>query len=309
MQHEKATVKKSVKSYTTKKGIEKESISVKINLGAKSGFDDGDDVAVLPIAEFNKINNIDIDEIQRLKNDAADKDAINTANNEKIIKLNAELENRFNIIDDVTAKYKASEKTVDKLRDDISAKDKTIVELQSELNVAETTIDNLNAKNDELHSKLSEISDVLNNKNSIIDGLDKKIVALEKDIAVLNATDISELKDKAKELDVVKDKLDAVKDDLVYKTEIIALSESQIKEYALLVSYKDKQIERLENKGALDCILNRNVTADIDSPTLKLIDQSGNPIADAVDETIDAKVKSDDPDDNDDSGKDTLTII
>lgn len=307
MQHEKAIIKKAVKPYTTIKGEKKESISVKINLGAKSEFNDGDKVAVLPIDEFNKIKDINVDEIQQLKNDIADNDSINAANNERIIKLNAELENKFNIINDVTAKYKSSEKTIDKLRDDISAKDKKIVELESALNVANASIDDLTKKNDDIHSKLIELSDMLSNKNSIIDKLDKNIVALEKEIAVLNATDISGLKEKVKELDIVKDKLDAAKDDLIDKTEIIALSENQIKEYALLVSYKDKQIERLENKGVFDYILNRNVIDDIDSPELKLIDHSGNPTRNSFDdEIIDAKVKSDD--DNDESG-DTLTII
>ena len=308
MQHEKAIVKKAVKSYTTVKGEKKESISVNINLGAKSEFNDGDKVAVLPIADFNKVKDIDVDEIQQLKNDIADNDSINAANNERIIKLNAELENKFDIINDVTAKYKSSEKTIVKLRDDISAKDKRIVELESALNVAETTIDDVTANNDDLHLKLNNLSDTLSNKNSIIEGLDKQIAALEKEIAVLKATDISGLKEKANELDIVKDKLDAAKDDLIEKTEIIALSENQIKEYALLVSYKDKKIERLENKGVFDYILNKNVTADIDLPSLKLIDQSGNPTANIRDNIIDANVKSDDSDD-DDSGKDNLTIV
>lgn len=306
MQHEKAIVKKAVKSYTTVKGEKKESTSVNINLGAKSEFDDGDKVAVLPIAEFNKVKDINIDEVQQLRNDIADKDSINTANNERIIKLNAELENKFDIINDVTAKYKSSEKTIAELRDNISAKDKKIVELESELNVANSTVKDRDNEINVLSEKIDELNELISNSKEFIIDRDSKINDLKTEIAVLKATDISGLKEKAKELDIVKDKLDAAKDDIIEKTEIIALSENQIKEYALLVSYKDKKIERLENKGVFDYILNKNVTADIDSPELKLIDHSGNPTAKVNDETIDVNVKSDD--DNDKSG-DTLTII
>lgn len=57
-----------------------------------------------------------------------------------------------------------------------------------------------------------------------------------------------------------------------------------------ILSYKDKLIIALTKKGILDCILNKDVTADIVEPELYLIDSSGNVI------------KSD-------NGDDSLTII
>lgn len=275
MQHEIAEIKKSVKKYKTVKGIEKESISFYANLGSKSEFDDGDNVAVAPLDEFNKLNEISADEIQQLKNDAADKDAA-------IDRLN-----------EINAKLKASEKNVADLRDNISKKDKIIAELESELKVADATIDDLSDKKDKVHSKLSDLSDVLSNKNSVIDDLDKQIIELEKEIAVLNVIDISELKEKAKDSDKAN--------------KIIIRLQNQIIELKDLLKYKDDKIYRLENKGLLDTILNKDVTADITAPTLYLIDSSGN-LKDKKDINVAASDVGDDkPDDN--SDKDTLTII
>lgn len=305
MQHETATVKKVVKRYKTVNGDEKESISYNAKVSAKSGFKDGDEVVIIPADDFDEINNVDVAEFQQLKNDVADRDATIVANNESIAKLNAELKSKLNLINETTGKLKASEKTVADLRDDVSAKDKIIAELKSELNVANATIDDVTAERDSIHSKLNELSDVLSSKNSIIDDLDSTIKELEKDVAVYDAIDISGLKDKAKELEKAN--------------KVIIRLQSETKEYILLNAYKDKKIDALENKGALDYILNRNVTAGIPEPTLLLIDSSGNPITDNDAELeIDKIAESNDdatddngdatPDD-DDSGKDTLTII
>ena len=77
-----------------------------------------------------------------------------------------------------------------------------------------------------------------------------------------------------------------------------------------LVNYKDKEIDALENKGVLDTLFKKDVTADIDSPTLYLIDSSGNLIKEKDDIDVDASDVADDHVENDDdSGDDTLTII
>ena len=271
MQHEKATVKKAVKTYNTKKYGEKKSISVNINLGAKSEFNDGDEVAILPIAEFNKISDIDIDEIDDLKNGIAEKDATITANNESIDKLNAELKDKLDIINDITSKLKSSEKTVKDFEFDISANDETIAELTSE-------IDDLKDTNKKLLLRLNELTDLISGKDSKIDELivinkkhSDKITELTVEIAKYDIDDIDELKQ--------------------FKN-VAFKYQKQVMEYMMLVNYKDKEISAYKNQGLIKHFINsitgKDATVDIsdEKPTLKLIDESGNTIADPDDDNI-----------------------
>ena len=167
MQHETATVKKSVKKYTTVKGIKKESISFNINLGAKSGFNDGDDVAIIPIAEFNAITDADADEII-------------IANNEKIDKLNAELHDKTNLLDDLSVKFKAYEKTIDELESDISAKAEIINDCK--IKIAEFNAVDIGKltekadKLDDLKDELIELNKKLDAKSNIISLLQNQIM-------------------------------------------------------------------------------------------------------------------------------------
>ena len=96
MQHETATVKKVVKKYTVKDGVEKESISFNVKLKSNSEFNDGDNVAVVLLDDFSNLDNISADEIQQLKNDVADKDEIIAANNESIGKFKADIKEKSN---------------------------------------------------------------------------------------------------------------------------------------------------------------------------------------------------------------------
>ena len=75
-----------------------------------------------------------------------------------------------------------------------------------------------------------------------------------------------------------------------------------------LVNYKDKENDALKNKGVLDTIFKKDVTANITAPTLYLIDSSGNLIKENPDIDVDAADISDDPDDNV-SGKDRIFKI
>lgn len=295
MQHEITVVKKASKKYTTADGVEKESISKRISLKKDSIFEIGDEIALLPIADFNKLSDVTADEISDLKKTLSEKDADIDELNESNAKLKTELQSKLNLINDLTNKLKASEKKIDDLESDISEKDEIIAGLKSDVNVVnatvndnEKTINGLNAKVDELNKSLADSKQYLLDKDNII-------VDLEKQIAVLNATDISELKQKANELNDVKD-------ELIASGKVISYLQNQIKEYLLLVSYKDKLIARLDNKGLLDIILNKDVMADIDDerPTLLLIDSSGNPIADNDDDIVDVDAESD---------KDNITII
>ena len=334
MQHETATVKKVIKKYTVKNGVEKESISYKVTFKSDFAFDDGDDVAVVLLDDFKELDNISADEIQNLKNDVADKDAAISDLNESNDKLNAELKSKLNLINDVTAKVKASEKTVADLESDISAKDNIIAELKSDIKVAdatfedhekivadkdaelvatkkvitqnEKTISELSAKNDALHERLNELTDLLSGKDKTIASLDETIVNYKIKIAELNAVDIDKLKDKSDELDDVKDELVAVTKRLDDKSNVISLLQNQIMELQQLVNYKDKEIDAVKKQNVIYKLIGKDATADIPEPTLYLIDTSGNLIKnDESDINVDATVD----DNDDDSGKDIITKI
>lgn len=159
MQHEIAIVKKAVKKYKTKNDGVKESISKRIDLGAKSGFDDADKVAIIPIADFNKINEIDVDEIT----------AENNANNERIIELNETLQNKDNEINDLTDKIAIYEKQIADLESDISKKDDKISGLENKIIIYdEIDVDDLQKKSKELDKSKNIIIKLQNEKNEYI---------------------------------------------------------------------------------------------------------------------------------------------
>ena len=291
MRHETTVVKKASKKYKTADGVEKESISKRISLKKDSIFEIGDEIVLLPVDEFNKISGATSDDIAELKNDIADKDAIINELNESNAKLNAELKDKFNKINDVTAKLKASEKKIVNLESDISAKADIIAELKSEIADVnadiknnEKTIVDLNADVDELNKALSDSKQYLLDKDDII-------VDLEKQIAVLNATDISELKQKAKDLDAVKDDLIEITKRLDNKSNVISLLQNQIMEYIQLVNYYKETSNAYKNQNVINKLIGRDATADIIEPTLYLIDSSGNVIAD--DNIVDVDAESD----------------
>ena len=336
MQHETATIKKVVKRYTTKDG-EKESISYNAKLTADSDFKNGDKVAVVSLDAINELDNISADEIQQLKKDVADKDEIIAANNESIGKFKADIKEKSNIIASLSKQNKETEKTVADLKSDISAKDKEIAELKSDIKIADSkitnlkinadetdaelislknslsdndkTISELSAKNDALHERLDELTDLLTGKDETIESLDEIIVNYKVEIAKYDAIDVDKLKEKSDELDVLKNELNDVNKRLDKKSNVISLLQNQIMELQQLVNYKNIKIERLENKGVLDTIFKKDVTADIDLPTLYLIDSSGSLIKENPDIDVDATDVSDDHDDTNDSGKDRIFKI
>ena len=189
MQYEKATVKKAVKKYKTVKQGVKESISVNINLGSKSSFDDGDEVVILSLSDFNKIPDVDADAIEK---SIAGKDEIITGLNDKITKLNDEV---------------------------------------------------------------AGLKSLLSDKDAIINDYEKKNV-------ILNTIDISDLQNKAKELDQSKN--------------VIILQQNQIIEYKDLVNYYKDTSNAYKNQSIFDKLLNKDAVADIDKPKLVLMDYSGN---------------------------------
>ena len=273
MQYETTIVKKAVKKYKTADGVEKESISKRIALKKNSIFEIGDEIALLPIDDINKLSDVTADDIAELEKSIADKDATIDKLNESNAKLNAELKSKLNLINDVTAKLKASEKNIVDLESDISAKDKTIDKLTSDADVVNATISELENKIDELSAMNDELNDMLDNSKAELIN-DKKIIDNYKlESAKYDAVDIDKLIDKA-------DKLDE-------KTEIIALSQRQIMEYMQLINFKDKEISAYQNQGLINKMIGRNPTIDLIMPELKLIDSSGNPIADKDDDVVD----------------------
>ena len=164
----------------------------------------------------------------------------------------------------------------------------------------------LSAKNDALHKRLDELSDLLTGKDETIASLDADIVDYKIKIAEYNAIDIDKLKEKSDELDNVKDELNDVNKRLDNKSNVISLLQNRIMELQQLVNYKDKEIDAVKNQNVIYKLIGKDATANITAPTLYLIDSSGNLIKnDKSDINVDATV-----DDNDnDSGKDTITKI
>ena len=126
MQHEIKVVKGTSKKYKTAAGVEKESISKRIDLPVKSPFNVDDEVVILSVDDFNKLNSDSADEIQVLKNIVSGKDETIAALNKKHDTLNAELKSKIDYINGLTDKLRASEKRVDKLESDVSEKDNII---------------------------------------------------------------------------------------------------------------------------------------------------------------------------------------
>lgn len=335
MQHETATIKKVVKKYKTKDGVKKESISYNAKLTTNSGFNDGDKVAVVLLKSFNELDNISIDEIQQLKNDVANKDELLVANNESIAKYKLELQKQLDIISAKSKQNKIDEKTIDDLKSDISAKDKTIEILNDKINAAdvskskfekiiadneitindlknqiqnlEKTIADNNSIINEYSKKFTELNDTLTTSKEVILSKNNYIYDLEKEIAVLNAVDISELKEKVKELDNIKDELITISDKLNSKSNVISLLQNQIMEYIQLVNYYKEKALVSENKGFFDYLLKKDVTANIVAPKLYLIDLSGN-IKDSDTEIVDINAENNDNSDNNDNVDDETNM-
>ena len=261
MQHILKEVKAVTKKYPTKSGV-KESISKRVDLGVTDIFETGECVAVISKTNFDNIDET-ID----------DKDVTIVNLNDSIAKHKVELESKTNIIGDLSKEIKALKTKVAELESDISAKDETIGVLTSEVTAKDETIadsgnviDGLNAKVDELTSTVGELKPLLLTKDSTI-------AELEKQIAVYDAIDISDLKYKASELDKSKN--------------IIIRLQNEKLEYVQLVNYYKETATAYKNQRWYNKALGRDATADISTPPLTLIDLSGNSIGKDKDATDD----------------------
>ena len=273
MQHIMKEVKAVTKKYPTKSGV-KESISKRVDLGVTDIFETGECVAVISKTNFDNIDET-----------IADKDATITNLNESVAKHKAEIESKTNIIGDLSKEIKALKTQVVELESDISAKDETIGVLTSDVNVKDETIadsgnviDGLNDKVDKLNATVDELKSLLLTK-------DDAIAKLEKQIAVYDAIDISDLKYKASELDKSKN--------------IIMRLQNEKLEYVQLVNYHKETATAYKNQRWYNKALGRDATADISTPPLTLIDLSGNSIGKDNDADDDATAIGD----TDDSGE------
>lgn len=280
MQHIIKEVKAVTKKYPTKSGV-KESISKRVDLGVTDIFETGEYVAVISKTNFDTIDEI-----------IADKDATITNLNDSVAKHKVELESKTNIIGDLSKEIKALKNQVEKLESDISAKDETINILTSDAKDKDeklvdsgNIIDGLNAKVDELTSTVGELKPLLLTKDSTI-------AELEKQIAVYDAMDVDELKEKSKKLDATIDELDKSKN-------VIIRFQNEKMELKQLVNYHKEKSTAYKNQRWYNKALGRDATADISTPTLVLFDLSGNDIVMDKDDNDDDTAISD----SDDSGK------
>lgn len=262
MQHIIKEIKAVTKSYTTKSGV-KESVSKRVDIGVDNTFEIGEAVAVISKTDFDNVETI-----------VADKDKTIGNLNDSVAKYKSELDAKTNKVADLSKEIKALKTKVAELEADVSSKDKTIDKLTGNVAGKDDEIDALNDKVGELTATVDELKPLLLTK-------DATITKLEKQIAVYDAMDVDELKEKASELDKSKN--------------AIMLQQRQIREYTQLVNFKDKENTALRNQRWYLKALGRDATADIPKPDLVLIDESGYLIVDDGDESA--------IDDGSDSGK------
>ena len=268
MQHIVKPIKAVTKSYTTKSGV-KESVSKRVDIGVDDTFDVGESVAIISETDLNNVEKT-----------IADKDATITDLNGSIDKYKSELDVKTNKIGDLSKEIKALKTKVAELESGISAKDETIDELTAtvdgnakKLTDSENVIDGLNDKVDELTAAVGKLKPLLLSK-------DDTISELEKQIAVYDAIDVDKLKEKADELDTSKN--------------VVILQQKQITEYIQLVNFHKETATAYKNQNAISKLIGRDAATDIATPTLFLIDLSGNPIVDDADDDATAIGKGDD---------------
>ena len=274
MHHEKKIVKGTSKKYKTVDGIEKESVSKRIDLGVNSAFNIGDEVSILSSDDFNKLTDGNADEIQVLKNISSGKDDTIAKLNESNDKLNQELQDKLDLINDVTAKLKASEKKVKELESDVSEKDNVIADSEKSIADKNAEIKELKETNGALNDTIDELKPLLLSKDDTIAELDNKL-------SKYDAVDVDDLKSKSDELDKSKNVIIKLQNDIILFKDIIS-------DYKSLVDYKDNTITALKNQGFLDkYIRSKDVTDDLKEPALKNIDSAGELLKDIPSDVID----------------------
>ena len=266
MQHIVKQIKETSKSYNTKSG-KKESVSKRVDIGVTDLFKKDDYIAIIFKSDFDEIDKT-----------IADKNATITNLNDSVDKYKAKVESKSNIITDLSNENEALKNKIAKLKSDVSAKDDIIDDLNTKVNNAE----NNKKENDDLNNKVAELSANVNKLKPLLLSKDETIADLEKQIAIYDAIDVSDLKNKASELDKFKN--------------VIMKLQNEMMDLQRLVSYHKETANAYKNQRWYNKALGRDAIADITAPTLTFIDLSGNP--------IDKNDKSADKD-SDDSEKST----
>ncbi len=295
MQHIVKPIKAVSKSYTTKSGEVKESVSKRVDFGVDDTFEVGDMVAVILKTDFDN-----------MENTVADKDATIDDLNESIDKYKAELEAKTDKIGELSKDIKLLKKNVETFKNMVSAKDKIIADLENNVSDKDDAISKLestvNVKDNELstsgniiaglNNDVAELTATVGELKPLLLSKDATINDLEKQIAIYDAVDVDKLKTKADELDKSKN--------------VVIFQQKQITEYIQLVNYHKETATAYKNQNPISKFIGRDATADISLPVLSLIDLSGNPISNDNDATPD----SDAVDDSEKSTtKDNITYI
>ena len=158
------------------------------------------------------------------------------------------------------------------LLDEISKLEKTIEDKDNEIKQLKDSYSKLN-------DSVDEVKALLLSKDSTIDELEKKLVKYD-------AVDVDEFKEKLTSLNKQNDDLNS---ELRKSNKIIMMLQNQKMEYKDLVNYNIRIADAYKNQGMLNKLLGRDATAEIIKPNLKLLDESGNVIADKKDAEIETK--------------------
>lgn len=158
------------------------------------------------------------------------------------------------------------------LLDEISKLEKTIEDKDNEIKQLKDSYSKLN-------DSVDEVKALLLSKDSTIDELEKKLVKYD-------AVDVDEFKEKLASLNKQNDDLNS---ELRKSNKIIMMLQNQKMEYKDLVNYNIRIADAYKNQGMLNKLLGRDATAEIIKPNLKLLDESGNVIADKKDAEIETK--------------------
>ena len=251
MQHIVKQIKAVTKKYKTKSG-EKESVSKRVDIGVTDLFEVDEYVAIISKPNFDEIDKT-----------IADKDSTISNLNGSVDKYKADNDSKINKIGELSTEIKALKKRVAELESDISAKDDKIGSLENDVADKDKKLKEL----DDVNAAVGNLKELLLDKDSTINELDKQI-------AVYDAIDISDLQDKAKELEKSKN--------------AVILQQKQITECISLIGYHKERATAYKNQGVISKALGKDAATDITTPTLYLIDSSGNPIKkNDIDESVD----------------------
>lgn len=149
--------------------------------------------------------------------------------------------------------------TINELNNIITDKDNEIKELNNK-------IKELTASNDRLNNEVLGLKDDLTSNNDKINELTNKL-------AKYDAYDIDSLLNKSDELDDF------------YKLSVGLQSEKI--EFKDVINYHVRCNDKLKNRGLIQRLFNKDVSDDIDEPTLKLIDLNGHNLHNSDDKTDD----------------------